>query len=177
MPRHAPECQTQTSVRKACQAVRQSFWCDRERACEVGFCYGWCPGFAADRGAGQTAGMTKCRAGKDGFPARSGGARHRVFSLYVVQAGSARGRGRRPGLPRQRSTELVRSSGRPGESCPGFGPRLILNVKAGSLSPSSGREVKGTRSDAGGIDALVRLPPADTRARRRRPRRPSWCRG
>src|SRR6266702_8275110 len=34
------------------------------------------------------------------------------FSIYVVQAGSARA-----GLPRQRSTELVRSSGRPGESC------------------------------------------------------------
>jgi hypothetical protein len=50
-----------------------------------------------------------------GLPARwvclpSGGRAGR----YVVQAGSARA-----GLPRQRSTELVRSSGRPGESCPG----------------------------------------------------------
>ena len=48
---------------------------------------------------GLTAGMTKCHAGKDGDI--SGAVRvpaTRVFSLHVVQAGSARPR-RRPGLP------------------------------------------------------------------------------
>src|SRR5215472_11573009 len=42
------------------------------------------------------------------------------------------------GLSRQRSTGLVRSSGRPGDSCPGFAARLILNVATGSLSPLLG---------------------------------------
>jgi hypothetical protein len=59
-----------------------------------------CRGLAAGRAGGLTAGMAKCRAGKDGLPpARSGVPATRVFSLHVVQAGSARGRGRRPGLP------------------------------------------------------------------------------
>jgi len=46
----------------------------------------------------------------------------RVFSPYVVQAGSARPRVR-AGLLLQRSTGLVRRSGRPGESCPGLSAR------------------------------------------------------
>jgi len=58
----------------------------------------------------------------------------RVLSLCVVQAGSARPR-MRAGMPRQRSTELVRSSGRPGESCPSFPAGLIPDDLAGSLSP------------------------------------------
>jgi len=72
----------------------------------------------------------------------------RVFSLYVVQAGSACPR-MRAGMPRQRSTELVRSSGRPGESCPGFPAGLIPGDLAGSLSPSCGRKVLGTRGGCG----------------------------
>ena len=72
----------------------------------------------------------------------------RVFSLYVVQAGSACPR-MRAGMPRQRSTELVRSSGRPGESCPGFPAGLVPDVLAGSLSPSCGRKVLGTRGGCG----------------------------
>jgi hypothetical protein len=71
----------------------------------------------------------------------------RVFSLYVVQAGSALPAG--AGLPRQRSTELVRSSGRPGESCPGFPAGLVPDDSAGSLSPSCGRKVLGTRGGCG----------------------------
>ena len=66
----------------------------------------------------------------------------RVFSRYVVQAGSACRTGA-AGLPRQRSTGLVRSSGRPGDSCPGFAARLVLNVAAGSLSPLLGEEGLG----------------------------------
>jgi hypothetical protein len=46
----------------------------------------------------------------------------RVFSPYVVQAGWARPRVR-AGLLLQRSTGLVRRSGRPGESCPGLSAR------------------------------------------------------
>src|SRR5580700_3859683 len=72
----------------------------------------------------------------------------RAFSLYVVQAGSALARVG-AGLPRQRSTELVRSSGRPGESCPGFPAGLVPDAEAGSLSPSSGRKVWGTRGGCG----------------------------
>ena len=53
------------------------------------------------------------------------------------------------GLPRQRSTGLVRRSGRPGDSCPGFAARLVLNVAAGSLSPLLGRKVWGTPAGAG----------------------------
>jgi hypothetical protein len=36
----------------------------------------------------------------------------------------------RAGLPRQRSTELVRSPGRPGENCPGFGTGLVPDAVA-----------------------------------------------
>jgi hypothetical protein len=94
--------------------------------------------------------MTMCRTGKDGDI--SGAVRVARYPALLAPrsaSGLGAGRGKRPRLPRQRSTELVRSSGRPGESCPGFGPRLVLNVKAGSLSPSSGRKVKGTRSTGG----------------------------
>ena len=108
-----------------------------------GSCYGWCSacrGFAAGRPGVLAAGMPKSRAGMtdEAFPARFRVPATWVFSLHVVQAGSARGRGRRPGLPRQRSTELVRSSRRPGESCPGFLTGLVPDGLAGSLSPSSG---------------------------------------
>ena len=40
----------------------------------------------------------------------------------------------------QRSTELVRSSGRPGESCPGCQAGLVPDGNAGSLPSSSGEE-------------------------------------
>ena len=56
----------------------------------------------------------------------------------------------RAGLPRQRSTELVRSSGRPGESCPGLSAGLVPDGHAGSFSPSSGRKVWGARGGAFG---------------------------
>ena len=74
--------------------MRESFWCHREQLVKWGSCYGWClacPGFAADRAGGLTAGMTKCRAGKDGdIPGAVRVPATRVFSLHVVQAGSAR---------------------------------------------------------------------------------------
>ena len=103
----------------------------------------------------------------------------RVFSLYVVQAGSA-AREVREGLPRQRSTGLVRSSGRPGESCPGLAARLILNEMAGSLSPSSGgwsRAPWRVRDKLwSGCLRLVTENMPGARRRRRRWRDPSWCR-
>jgi len=61
----------------------------------------------------------------------------RVFSPYVVQAGSARP-GVRAGLLLQRSTGLVRRSGRPGESCPGLSARWSSG-RVRARSPSSGR--------------------------------------
>lgn len=73
----------------------------------------------------------------------------RVFSLYVVQAGSARAAGSGRACP----TAFNRAGEKPqatGESCPGCQMGLVPNVRAGSLSPSSGRKVKGTRSGAGG---------------------------
>jgi len=89
------------------------------------------------------AGVRRMRAW--GIPRRAGGrsaARFavpvtRVFSPYVVQAGSARPRVR-AGLPRQRSTGLVRRSGRPGDGCPGLSARLVLDASAGSPSPHRG---------------------------------------
>jgi len=61
----------------------------------------------------------------------------RVFSPYVVQAGWARPRVR-AGLLLQRSTGLVRRSGRPGESCPGLSARWSSG-RMRARSPSSGR--------------------------------------
>ena len=66
----------------------------------------------------------------------------RVFSPYVVQAGWARPRVR-AGLLLQRSTGLVRRSGRPGESCPGCQAGLVPDGSAGSLSPLIGEEGLG----------------------------------
>jgi hypothetical protein len=58
-----------------------------------GSCYGWCLGARVGRltvPGGLTVGMTKCRAGKGRpFAVRSGVPATRVFSLHVVQAGSA----------------------------------------------------------------------------------------
>ena len=121
----------------------ESFWCRWECLVKWGSCYGWCSacrGFVAGRPGVLAAGMLKSRAGwlTTALPARFRVPATWIFSLHVVQAGSARGRGRRPGLPRQRSTELVRSSRRPGESCPGFLTGLVPDGLAGSLSPSSG---------------------------------------
>ena len=56
---------------------------------------------------------------------------------------------RRAGLLLQRSTELVRSSGRPGESCPGCRTGLVPDAGTGSLSPSSGRKVWAHRGGCG----------------------------
>ena len=112
-----------------------------------GSCYGWRWLLRAWR-CGPAAGMRKFRAGRWPSAARSRVPVTRVFSLYVVQAGSACPRVR-AGLPRQRSTGLVRSSGRPGESCPGLSAGWSSTADAGSLSPSSGRKVSGTRGGCG----------------------------
>ena len=85
-------------------------------------------------------GRLRFRGGGGVVPGAAAGARHP--GLLALRSASGLGLPARwAGLPRQRSTELVRSSGRPGDSCPGFAARLILNVAAGSLSPSSGRKV------------------------------------
>ena len=72
----------------------------------------------------------------------------RVFSPYVVQAGSAGpgGAGRPAPTAFNRAGEKLRATG---ESCPGLAARLILNEMAGSLSPSAGRKVLGTLTGAG----------------------------
>src|ERR1039458_939556 len=60
---------------------------------------------------------------------------------------------RRAGLLLQRSTELVRSSGRPGESCPGGRTGVVPDAGTGSLSPSSGRKVWAHRGEVRGESA------------------------
>ena len=165
--------------------MRRVFWCRCEWFVKWGSCYGWCPASrdsAADRTGDPAAGIPKFRTGRDGLPWY--GFRvpaTRVFSLHVVQAGSA-GRGRRPGLPRQRSTELVRSSGRPGRAAQGLTRGWPLR-QCGLALPVLGEEGQGHPQWCGRMDALVRPPRAGSagragrRRRRRRPRRPSWCRG
>ena len=78
--------------------MRVSFLVPLRTACEVGFLLrvmarrARVPQLTAP--GGLAAGMTKSRAGKDRLPAaRSGCPRPGVFSLYVVQAGSARAAG------------------------------------------------------------------------------------
>jgi hypothetical protein len=114
---------------------------------------------------GLAAGMVKIRAGAMVLRGAVGVPVTRVFSLYVVQAGSACPR-MRAGLPRQRSTELVRSSGRPGGSCPGFpavGPRRL-----GGLALPLLRE-----ADHHAIPWQHRPKPLPARVRRRSP---AWYR-
>ena len=101
--------------------------------------------------------MRQFRAGNEPFRSAGAAPVTRVFSPYVVQAGSARPRVR-AGLPRQRSTGLVRRSGRPGDGCPGLSARLVLGAGAGSPSPHRG-EGLGCRAGAGG-EALVRVASA-----------------
>jgi len=77
--------------------------------------------------SGLDAGMRRFRVGDEPFRDAGAAPVTRVFSPYVVQPGSARPRVR-AGLPRQRSTGLVRRSGRPGDGCPGLFARLALDV-------------------------------------------------
>ena len=100
---------------------------------------------------GLTAGRAKCRAGKDGdirgavqVPAT------RVFSLHVVQAGSARAAGGGRACPTafNRAGEKLRATG-------GELPRVWAEAdpqrEGGLALPlSSERKVKGTRNGAGG---------------------------
>ncbi len=112
-----------------------------------GSCYGVAPvrvaGPRSVAAGGLAAGMAEFRAGAMVVVRR--GLRvpvTRVFSLYVVQAGSACPR-MRAGLPLQRSTGLVRSSGRPGESCPGFPAGLVPDGGGGLALPLIGEEGLG----------------------------------
>jgi hypothetical protein len=127
--------------------VRESFLvCRRERVVKWGSCCRLVPGVPGFRGWPRRRpdrGHDEVPRWEDGLPtARFGVPATRVFSLHVVQAGSARAAEAAGPAPTafNRAGEKHR---RPGESCPGFGPRLVLNVKAGSLSPTSGRKVKG----------------------------------
>jgi hypothetical protein len=100
----------------------------------------------------------------------------RVFSPYVAQAGSAGARGWAGGLPRQRSTGLVRSPGGTGEGCPGWITGWVPGDDAGSPSPLTGEEGPGHPWRVRVEDALVRRPPpaqGREHARRRRPPGPS----
>ena len=67
--RHSP-AQSQTSVRRSCQAYGRVSWNRCERACDMGFLLRLVPKRALvpqlTAPEGLTAGMTKCRAGKDG---------------------------------------------------------------------------------------------------------------
>jgi len=90
-----------------------------------GSCYVWRPAWLVSASAwrsGLAAGMRQFRAGNEPFRSAVAVPVTRVFSPYVVQAGWARPRVR-AGLLLQRSTGLVRRSGRPGESCPGLSAR------------------------------------------------------
>ncbi len=71
-----------------------------------GSCYVWRPAWLVSASAwrsGPAAGMRQFRAGNEPFRSAGAAPVTRVFSPYVVQAGSARPRVR-AGLPRQRST-------------------------------------------------------------------------
>ena len=90
-----------------------------------GSCYVWRPAWLVSASAwrsGLAAGMRQFRAGNEPFRSAVAVPVTRVFSPYVVQAGWARPQVR-AGLLLQRSTGLVRRSGRPGESCPGLSAR------------------------------------------------------
>ena len=102
----------------------------------------------AVRGGGLAAGMVNSRA--EAMVSRGAVPGARDPGLLALRSASGLGLPAvRAGLPRQRSTELVRSSGRPGESCPGFPAGLVPDDLAGSLSPSCGRKVLGTRGGCG----------------------------
>jgi hypothetical protein len=94
--------------------------------------------------------MPEPRTGRDGLPWRGFGVpATRVFSLHVVQAGSA-GRGEAAGpapTAFNRAGEKLRATG--GE-LPRVSYGVVPDAGTGSLSPSSGRKVKGTRSGTGG---------------------------
>ena len=144
-----------------------------------GSCYGWrWRGLAGagGRARGLAEGMLGCRAGTMAVPRAVAGARHPGLLALRSASGLGLPAWWRAGLPRQRSTELVRSSGRPGESCPGCGTGLVPDAGTGSLSPSSGGRSKGTGAGCG-QEALVRRPPPGSWRHRRRWRDPSWCRG
>ena len=94
--------------------------------------------------------MPKSRAGKDGLPtAWFGVPATRVFSLHVVQAGSARAAEAAGPAPTafNRAGEKLRATG-------GELPRVWAEAgpqrEGGLALPLIGKEVKGTRSDAGG---------------------------
>ncbi|HEX3310037.1 MAG TPA: hypothetical protein VHS32_27610, partial [Streptosporangiaceae bacterium] len=75
----------------------------------------------------------------------------RVFSLHVVQAGSARGPPDAAGpapTAFNRAGEKLRATG--GE-LPRVSYGVVPDAGTGSLSPSPGRKVKGTRSGAGEV--------------------------
>ena len=105
----------------------------------------------------------------------------RVFSLYVVQAGSARPHeaGRPAPTAFNQAGEKLRAAGR---ELPRVSSGAVPDARTGSLSPSSGEEGLG-RPCRIGQQAPARQPPPGLAGRpgswrrRRRPRDPSWCRG
>jgi hypothetical protein len=80
------------------------------------------------------------------WPAGPGGCLAWVFSLYVVQAGSAARRvwGGPAPAAFNRAGEKARAGG---DSCPGFTTGLVPDELAGSLSPSPGGRPRGPRGE------------------------------
>ncbi len=86
-------------------------------------CYGWCwrVSAAVGRRPGDLAeGIVRCRAGRWLLCGTVAGGRHRGLLALRSASGLGLAREIRAGLPRQRSTGLMRRSRRSGKSCPGF---------------------------------------------------------
>ena len=122
--------------------------------------------------------MLRFRAGTMVVSGRGSGACHPGLLALRSTSGLGLPRGA-AGLPRQRSTGLVRRSGRPGTAAQGL-PRGCSSTLLRARWPPPRED--GLGHPGGCRKALVRLPPAGYgrgagRYRLPQPRDPSWCRG